>query len=128
MAVPDPRDVAFDWDPKRLHPVTFEPLLAVYTDHLCGYYGFPKPSIAEVLAQLPDDLPEGANAFCIDNDRWWGIYASGRGHRMITTFGRAGSEPCEIGPATAFDALARPARLREKPFRDPHAILDEVLK
>lgn len=55
--IPDLRNTAFTWEPKNLvkatHPYT--EAAVTKTQHSCGYYGFFKPSIAEVLAQLPDD-------------------------------------------------------------------------
>ena len=48
-----------------------------YTHHGCGYYGIFKPSIAEVLAQLPDD-PD-ITAFYLDT-RSVRILDEGRGH------------------------------------------------
>lgn len=85
----DPRRTAFTWDPALLEEVAFVPSLAVSTDHTCGYHAFFKPSLAEVLAQIPDVVPEEANAFCIDLDQTIGIYQSGTGHRATTQFGIA---------------------------------------
>jgi hypothetical protein len=88
MSIPDLRNQAFTWDPQLGEEVRFEVLREVHTDHTCGYHGFIKPSIAEVLAQLPDDLPEGVNAFSIDTKRTIGIYETGTGHCLVTEFGR----------------------------------------
>lgn len=84
----DPRRTAFTWSPKRVGAVTFRPLRDVPTDHLCGHPSMFKPSIAEVLAQVPADIPAEANAFCIDLAQGFDCYPSGTGHRVVTTFGR----------------------------------------
>lgn len=87
IELPDPRRTAFTWDPKIVGaPVDFEELRTVETDHYCGYIAFFKPSIAEVLAQVPDDLPADCNAFLIRGDVE--CYPEGNGHRARTIFGR----------------------------------------
>lgn len=57
--------VAFTWEPK---PAFFEPknlttLKDITTFHGWAYYGFFKPSIAEVLAQIPEELTDKVVAF-----------------------------------------------------------------
>lgn len=51
---PRSRDEAFTWDPK---PTTqardISPVIDITTYHTFGYYGFFKPTWAEVLAQIP---------------------------------------------------------------------------
>lgn len=50
----DPRKVAFTWDPKLKNKAKkLEKLCNITTYHTYGYYGFFKPSIAEVIAQIP---------------------------------------------------------------------------
>lgn len=51
------RTIAFTWSPELVgEPVTdLQPAKTVITLHSFGYHGFFKPSIAEVLAQVPDD-------------------------------------------------------------------------
>lgn len=60
----DPRKTAFTWDPK---PTTqaegLQPIRDVITYHTWAYYGFFKPSIAEVLARIPADLVDRVTAF-----------------------------------------------------------------
>lgn len=60
----DPRKVAFTWDPT---PTTsadgLEPICTIRTLHTYGFYGFFKPSIAEVLAQIPEVLLAETVAF-----------------------------------------------------------------
>jgi hypothetical protein len=80
------RNTAFTWEPKILGKVDFTPSKMTNTDHLCGYIGFFKPSVAEVLAQLPDDLPAEVNAFWLDSSLV-SCYDDGSGHMAITTFG-----------------------------------------
>lgn len=84
---PHPRNSAFTWDPKKLQEVDFTPLKAVPTSHSCGYHAFFKPSVAEVLAHVPEDDASYGNAFCIIGDFFF-IYQDGCGHRVDTTFGR----------------------------------------
>lgn len=56
--------VAYTWDPKLAkRAVNLEPVRDITTYHTFGYYGFFKPSIAEVLAQIPADLLEKVVAF-----------------------------------------------------------------
>lgn len=60
----DPRNIAFTWDPKPTEKATGLKLLCTArTLHTYGYHGFFKPSIAEVLAQVPADLVDKAVAF-----------------------------------------------------------------
>lgn len=50
----DLRNVAFTWDPKlKERAEGLEELVRIRTYHIWNYYGFFKPSIAEVLAQIP---------------------------------------------------------------------------
>ncbi len=55
--IPDLRRTAFTWEPTFLkrYRADIMPLQVTQTHHSCAYYGFFKPSIAEVMAQLPDD-------------------------------------------------------------------------
>lgn len=55
---PDLRKTAFTWDPKGLRKVkgTAVDVATVQTLHTYGYYGMFKPSIAEVLCQMPEGL------------------------------------------------------------------------
>lgn len=62
----DLRCEAFTWDAKRgkKAPMLRE-IGRVRTLHTYGYYGFFKPTIAEVLAQIPEELLGDAIAFKI---------------------------------------------------------------
>lgn len=60
----EPRSIAFPWDPK------FEGLAEDLTEvarirtlHTWAYYGFFKPTVAEVLAQIPAEYVEKVVAF-----------------------------------------------------------------
>ncbi len=60
----DPRGVSFTWDPKNLVPAPFVTACGtIRTLHTFGHYMLFKPSIAEVLAQIPD--PTGIVGFSI---------------------------------------------------------------
>lgn len=68
MVKPDPRKTAYTWGPTRA--LRFRPKLVelgkLYTLHTWGYYGFFKPSMAEVLAEvdkLPADVRDQVAAF-----------------------------------------------------------------
>jgi hypothetical protein len=58
-------NIAFTWDPKPafFEPKNLKPLRDITTYHRWAYYGFFKPSIAEVLAQIPAELLEEVVAF-----------------------------------------------------------------
>ena len=56
--------VAYTWDAKpAAEAVGLIPLTDITTYHKWGYYGFFKPSIGEVLRQIPEDLLEQVVAF-----------------------------------------------------------------
>ena len=59
------RRTAFSWDPSPGAPAeNLEKLTTIQTLHTFGYHGFFKPSVAEVLAQMPEWVEEqGAVAF-----------------------------------------------------------------
>ncbi len=61
----DPFTVAYLWSPKPVaEPVPpLVPLGEAKTYHSYGYYGFFKPSIGEVLAQIPADILDKVVAF-----------------------------------------------------------------
>jgi hypothetical protein len=60
----DLRNTAFTWDPVLGQTAgRLMKLRTVRTLHTYGYYGFFKPSVAEVLAQIPEDLVDKAIAF-----------------------------------------------------------------
>lgn len=126
IETPDLRHTAYTWDPKLLHPVSFAPLTGLWTDHNCGYHAFFKPSIAEVLAQIPEFLDERANAFCIAPEQLIGIYESGSGHRAVTVFGCVVKTLKKPSPESAYEPFDGAIYRREKKFKDPHAILTEV--
>ena len=58
------RDVAFTWNPKRDKKAKgLRFLRDIRTYHTYAYYGFFKPSIAEVIAQIPQELLDQVVAF-----------------------------------------------------------------
>jgi hypothetical protein len=60
----DLRKVAFTWAPSPVKVATgLKPLADIRTYHTYGYYGFFKPSIAEVIAQIPKKHLRRAVAF-----------------------------------------------------------------
>ena len=59
-----PKKVAFTWSPKITEEAKgLEKLARIKTYHTYGYYGFFKPSIAEVLAQIPKRYIDLVKAF-----------------------------------------------------------------
>lgn len=59
------RHIAFTWDPRLSNtPVkSLEKICTIKTLHTWAYYGFFKPTIAEVLSQVPENLINTAVAF-----------------------------------------------------------------
>ena len=57
-------DIAYTWEPKSADKATcLNPLCDITTYHTYGYYGMFKPSIAEVLAQIPAEHLDKVAAF-----------------------------------------------------------------
>ncbi len=60
----DPRGVAFSWDPIPTEKAMgIMPVRDITTYHSFGYYGNFKPSVAEVLAMIPQELVDEVVAF-----------------------------------------------------------------
>lgn len=60
----DPRGVAFTWDPTPTKKAMgLMPIRDITTYHTFGYHGMFKPSIAEVLAMIPEDVIDEVVAF-----------------------------------------------------------------
>lgn len=56
--------IAYTWDPKSADKATgLKPLCDITTYHTYSYHGFFKPSIAEVLAQIPAEHLDKVVAF-----------------------------------------------------------------
>lgn len=56
--------IAYTWDPKSADKAKgLKPLCDITTHHTFGYHGFFKPSIAEVLAQIPAEHLDKVVAF-----------------------------------------------------------------
>ena len=69
IKIPDLRKTAYTWDFEMTEECNnLKEVIRIKTHHYCGYYGFFKPSIAEVLAQIPEDLIGKVNAFEIISD------------------------------------------------------------
>lgn len=57
-------EIAYTWDPKVTERARgLVKLKDITTYHTYGYYGLFKPSIAEVIAQIPEELLESVVAF-----------------------------------------------------------------
>jgi len=91
IELPDLRNTAYTWEPKvTKESDMLEEVTRIKTNHYCGYYGFFKPSIAEVLAQIPEDLIGKIDAFEIIGDIDSGtdtevkIFNEGNGHLATT--------------------------------------------
>jgi NTP pyrophosphatase (non-canonical NTP hydrolase) len=80
----DPRGIAFTWDPKKDEKADkLKVLRSILTYHNYGHPSLFKPSIAEVLAQIPEDIVERVVAFQIPmNDA---IFDSIRDCHVATT-------------------------------------------
>jgi len=67
---PDLRNVAFPWDPKLTWKATgLHKVRTIRTLHEYGYYGMFKPSVAEVLAQIPKSLIGRVQAFYVEGPK-----------------------------------------------------------
>lgn len=56
--------VAFEWDPKRKdHAEELREVARIQTFHTFGYYGFFKPTVGEVLSQIPEEWAMVVTAF-----------------------------------------------------------------
>jgi len=65
----DLRRVAFTWDPKLTTKAeNLERICDITTYHRYGYYGLFKPSIAEVIAQIPEKCLDRTVAFETSTD------------------------------------------------------------
>lgn len=64
IAPVDPRTAAFTWSPKLVERApALELITTIPTLHVWGFYGFFKPSIAEVMACIPHHLVDRVCAF-----------------------------------------------------------------
>lgn len=60
----DLRNIAYTWDPKPADKAMgLKTLCDITTYHTYSYYGFFKPSIAEVIAQIPEEHLQKVVAF-----------------------------------------------------------------
>lgn len=85
-----PKNVAFTWEPKLQDEVAVKEIGRIKTHHYCAYYGFFKPSIAEVLAQIPKEMLPLVRFFEVLSDTDSGTqdqvhcFRSGNGHLATT--------------------------------------------
>ena len=86
MEVPCLTSTAFTWSPKKLRLATeWGEVGRIETYHTCGgYIGFFKPTIAEVLAQIPQHLLNEVNAFVTLTGDTVACYSEADGHRTVT--------------------------------------------
>lgn len=88
--IPHLRNTAFTWSPKNMVKVEkrFHIIKTIHTNHGCGYHGFFKPSIAEVLAHVQgDDLTDSYGDHFYIDPGYIDIYKSGSAQRATTHFG-----------------------------------------
>lgn len=80
------RNMSFTWDPKYGDPVssTMYEIARIETSHTCGYIGMFKPSVAEVLAQIPEHLLSCTKWFQTLTGDTVACYREGDGHRTTT--------------------------------------------
>lgn len=83
---------SYTWAPELDGPAEdIEPIIDITTYHTFGYHGFFKPSIGEVLTQIPDDFLGEVHAFEIVDwpqtvdDLNAQSEATNSGHHMATT-------------------------------------------
>lgn len=80
----DLRQTAFTWDPKPTRRATgLVKLRDIITCHTYGYHGFFKPSIAEVIAQIPLEVLPDVVAFETHTDLGLGNIVGD--HHVTTT-------------------------------------------
>jgi hypothetical protein len=99
IALPDNlRNTAFRWDPvitEKADMSRFHVLAEIETYHTCGYHMFFKPTIPEVLAQIPKDLVLQVAAFQVLIDDVEIITDGFYGHKAKTILYRA-ADNCSI--------------------------------
>jgi hypothetical protein len=81
----DLRNEVFTWDPKRLQQVDdVELVTSISTYHHCGHPALFKPSISEVLCQLPEDFAKQGICWFVTETEDVQICADGEGHKTTT--------------------------------------------
>lgn len=84
IVLPNLRNKAYTWSPEITEVYNnLEELTRIPTHHYCGYAGFFKPSIAEVLSQIPEEFVSSVVAFRILKDDVT-IFQEGNGQLAIT--------------------------------------------
>ncbi|MBU0667055.1 MAG: hypothetical protein ABIC91_00995 [Nanoarchaeota archaeon] len=75
-------NIAYAWDPKPTKKAeNLEKLADIQTKHTWAYHGFFKPSIAEVLVQIPQKYINDVSAFEIKSDT---VAITGNYHTVLT--------------------------------------------
>ena len=79
-------NTAFMWSPKLQEPVCgpLYELALIETHHTCGYIMMFKPSLGEVISQIPEHLLADVTHFEVGMDDTVGCYSEGDGHRTVT--------------------------------------------
>lgn len=81
---------AFMWDPLLGDPLDLSKIelwdmARIETYHTCGYIALFKPSLGEVLSQIPEHLVDDVTHFeTLMDDNVVGCYSNGDGHRTVT--------------------------------------------
>jgi hypothetical protein len=93
IELPDLRNASYLWTPHAIGECKdLKEFKRISTDHYCGHPSFFKPSISEVLAQIPEEDINKICAFEIiqDIDNPIDTYNYGNGHRVTTVLYRKG--------------------------------------
>lgn len=81
-------NTAFTWDPHlgpELKDIELYDLARIETYHTCGYIALFKPSLGEVLSQIPLNLRADVTHFeTLTHDDVVGCFSDGDGHRTVT--------------------------------------------
>lgn len=79
-------NTAFMWSPMLLEPVSgpLYDLAFIETYHTCGYIALFKPSLGEVISQIPENLLADVTHFEVEMGDTVGCYSQGDGHRTMT--------------------------------------------
>lgn len=93
-AVESPRNTSFLWDAEEPQEEWSYPKLKETYSYVCyhtyGYYGFFKPTLAEVFAQMPEDVVRSAFGFTIKEGNTYAALTPDQAHQwsVITVYER----------------------------------------
>lgn len=92
----NPHNIAFTWDPKPSKQINqWKEVTRIETYHTCGYIACFKPTIGEVLSQIPEHLitfgrdgkfGDRIDGFITLTGDTVACYNQGDGHRAVTIF------------------------------------------